>query len=114
MPRGVAATEGATLGGCVSILAACVACEAWADCSCALFLDSTAFFVFSNTNAPGSPVSGFSSMYSSPKRFVRLSDLVDFQERQRVERRRALDEMQRQGQEDGLYEPTDGPSPRTR
>ncbi|WP_018156538.1 helix-turn-helix domain-containing protein [Demetria terragena] len=47
-------------------------------------------------------------------RFVRLSDLVDFQDRQRVERRRALDEMQRQGQEDGLYDLTDGPAPRTR
>lgn len=47
-------------------------------------------------------------------RFVRLSDLVDFQERQRTDRRRALSEMQRQGQEDGLYEATDGPAPRTR
>lgn len=47
-------------------------------------------------------------------RFVRLSDLVDFQERQRIDRGRALSEMQRQGQEDGLYDATDGPAPRTR
>lgn len=47
-------------------------------------------------------------------RFVRLSDLVAFQDQQRVARRRALSEMQRQGQEDGLYDATDGPAPRTR
>lgn len=47
-------------------------------------------------------------------RFVRLNDLIEFQERQRVDRRRTLFEMQRQGQEDGLYDATDGPAPRTR
>lgn len=47
-------------------------------------------------------------------RFVRLSDLVEFREKQRAERRRILAEMQRQGQEDGLYQATDGPAPSTR
>lgn len=47
-------------------------------------------------------------------RFVRLSDLVEFQERRRSERRHVLAEMQRQGQQDGLYDATDGPAPRTR
>lgn len=47
-------------------------------------------------------------------RFVRLSDLVAFRERQRAERREVLAEMQRQGQADGLYEATDGPAPRSR
>ncbi|PRY54009.1 excisionase family DNA binding protein [Knoellia remsis] len=47
-------------------------------------------------------------------RFVRLSDLVEFQKQQRADRRHTLAEMQRQGQEDGLYDATDGPPPRTR
>lgn len=47
-------------------------------------------------------------------RFVRLRDLVAFRERERSERRQALAEMQRQGQEDGLYEATDGIPPAMR
>lgn len=47
-------------------------------------------------------------------RFVRLADLVDYQQRQREQRRTALDRMAREGEEDGLYEATDGPPKRTR
>ena len=47
-------------------------------------------------------------------RFVRLRDLVAFRERERSERRQALAEMQRQGQEDGLCEATDGIPPAMR
>lgn len=47
-------------------------------------------------------------------RFVRLADLVDYQQRQREQRRGALDRMARQAEADGLYEATDGPPRRTR
>ena len=47
-------------------------------------------------------------------RFVRLADLVDYQQRQRQQRRSALDRMAREGEADGLYEATDGLPPRTR
>jgi len=73
---GVGAAEGGALGDRVSILvevaaASAVGATAWgggcAACSwCALFRASTAVFVFSKTKAPGSPLSGFSSMNSSP------------------------------------------------
>lgn len=47
-------------------------------------------------------------------RFVRLSDLIAYQDEQRQTRRRVLDRMQEEGHDDGLYEATDGPPPRTR
>jgi excisionase family DNA binding protein len=47
-------------------------------------------------------------------RFVRLKDLVDYQARERTQRREALEEMVRQAEEAGLYEATDGPPPATR
>jgi excisionase family DNA binding protein len=48
-------------------------------------------------------------------RFVRLADLVDFQDRQQERRHAALDRMARDAAADGLYEATDdGPPPRTR
>ena len=47
-------------------------------------------------------------------RFVRLRDLVDYQERERKTRRAALDKMARDGDADGLYQATDGPPRRTR
>jgi hypothetical protein len=77
-PFGVAATEGATLSGGMADLAAatCGGCAAWVACSEALFLASTALFVFEKTNAPGSPSSGLSFMYSSPYMLVRLSDCM--------------------------------------
>lgn len=47
-------------------------------------------------------------------RFVRLADLVEYQQRQRTQRRTALDRMATEGEADGLYEATDGPPRRTR
>lgn len=47
-------------------------------------------------------------------RFVRLKDLVDYQDRTRAERREALSAMVADAAEDGLYARTDGPPPRTR
>ena len=47
-------------------------------------------------------------------RYVRLSDLVAYQDEQRHVRRNVLDRMQHEGMEDGLYEATEGPPPRTR
>lgn len=47
-------------------------------------------------------------------RLVRLHDLVELRDRQRAARREALADMQRTGYEDGLYDATDGPAPRTR
>ncbi|WP_206050782.1 helix-turn-helix domain-containing protein [Nocardioides speluncae] len=47
-------------------------------------------------------------------RFVRLQDLVDYQERDRARRRTALEEMVRDAEADRLYEVTDGPPPATR
>lgn len=44
-------------------------------------------------------------------RYVRLSDLIEYQDRTRRQRRAALDEMVRTSTEDGLYEATDGPPP---
>lgn len=46
-------------------------------------------------------------------RFVRLSDLVAFQERQRIQTRQALDEMQRESEASGLYVALDGQPPLT-
>ena len=47
-------------------------------------------------------------------RRVRLNDLLAYQEALRVRRAEVLDEMQRQSQEDGLYDLLDGPPPVTR
>jgi excisionase family DNA binding protein len=47
-------------------------------------------------------------------RFVRLADLVDYQQRQQEHRRAVLDRMAREGEADGLYEATDAPPRRTR
>lgn len=47
-------------------------------------------------------------------RYVRLSDLVAYQERMRTRRREVLDQMVREAEEDGLYAATDGPPPKTR
>jgi excisionase family DNA binding protein len=47
-------------------------------------------------------------------RRVRLSDLLEYQERSRSERGRALDGLAQDGEEMGLYEATSGPPPRTR
>jgi hypothetical protein len=76
-PLGVGATEGATLGGRVSSVGAGGWDDGWAVCSWALFRSSTAFLVLVKTNAPGSPLSGFSSMYSSPYLLVNMSDCMN-------------------------------------
>jgi excisionase family DNA binding protein len=47
-------------------------------------------------------------------RRILLSDLLTYQVRMRRERREALDRMAREGQEEGIYEATAGPPPRTR
>lgn len=47
-------------------------------------------------------------------RFVRLKDLVDYQETERRERREALTELTRQAEELRLHEATDGLPPATR
>ncbi|WP_277453145.1 helix-turn-helix domain-containing protein [Janibacter sp. DB-40] len=47
-------------------------------------------------------------------RYVRLRDLLDYQERVRTERRDALGEMVRAGQESDLYEAADGIPPAMR
>lgn len=47
-------------------------------------------------------------------RFVRLADLVDYQQHQRNQRREALERMALESERDGLYEATDGPPRRTR
>jgi hypothetical protein len=75
-PLGVGATEGATLGGRVSSVRAAGWDDGWAVCSWALLRSSTAFLVFVKTNAPGSPLRGFSSMYSSPYLLVNMSDCM--------------------------------------
>jgi excisionase family DNA binding protein len=47
-------------------------------------------------------------------RFVQLKDLVEFQQRERVRRREALQDMSRQAEELHLPEATDRPAPATR
>lgn len=47
-------------------------------------------------------------------RFVRLRDLVDYQDRMTAERREALEQMVSDAVDDDLYARTDGPPPRTR
>lgn len=47
-------------------------------------------------------------------RYVRLSDLLDYQRQSRAERRRALDEMVEASEDAGLYEATDGLPPAMR
>lgn len=47
-------------------------------------------------------------------RFVRLKDLVEFQQRERSQRRDALQEMTRHAEELRLHEATDRPAPATR
>ncbi|MBK9102411.1 MAG: helix-turn-helix domain-containing protein [Austwickia sp.] len=47
-------------------------------------------------------------------RYVRLSDLLEYQQRSRADRRRALSDMVRLSEEVGLYEATDGPAPSMR
>ncbi|MDE9365683.1 helix-turn-helix domain-containing protein [Luteipulveratus sp. YIM 133132] len=47
-------------------------------------------------------------------RRIRLDELLAYQERLRVQRSDALDAMQQQAQEDGLYDLLDGPPPATR
>lgn len=47
-------------------------------------------------------------------RYVRLSDLLDYQRRSRIERRRALEDMVEATEEAGLYEATDGLPPALR
>lgn len=47
-------------------------------------------------------------------RFVRLQDLLDHQDRSKVERRETLEQMVADAVEDDLYAKTDGPPPRTR
>lgn len=47
-------------------------------------------------------------------RYVRLNDLVNYQENTRKQRRMALETMQEQSHADGIYEATDGPAPQTR
>jgi excisionase family DNA binding protein len=47
-------------------------------------------------------------------RRVRLSDLVEYHDRARSERRAALDRLAAEGEDVGLYEATAGPPPRTR
>ena len=47
-------------------------------------------------------------------RRVRLQDVLDFQDSLRRDRADALDEMQDQAAEDGLYDLLDGPPPSTR
>ncbi len=47
-------------------------------------------------------------------RFVRLKDLVEYQERMKVQRRDALGQLVADAEEDGLYEHLDRPAPRTR
>jgi excisionase family DNA binding protein len=47
-------------------------------------------------------------------RRVRLSDLLDYQENSRSERRQALDQLAQEGEAIGLYEKTAGPPPAMR
>ncbi|MEN3122301.1 helix-turn-helix domain-containing protein [Janibacter sp. LM] len=47
-------------------------------------------------------------------RYVRLSDLIEYKDRIRTQRREALDDMVRAGVESGLYEATDGLPPAMR
>lgn len=47
-------------------------------------------------------------------RRVRLSDLLEYQQRSRSERRQALDQLAQEGEEIGLYEATAGPPPAMR
>lgn len=47
-------------------------------------------------------------------RFVRLADLVAYQQSRRATRSQALRKMAMEGEEDGLYAATDGPPRRTR
>lgn len=47
-------------------------------------------------------------------RYVRLRDLIAYQEQSRNRRRLALDEMTRASEDAGLYEATDGPPPAMR
>lgn len=47
-------------------------------------------------------------------RYVRLSDLLEYQRRSRTERRRALEDMVEASEEAGLYEATDGLPPALR
>jgi len=47
-------------------------------------------------------------------RFVRLKDLVDYQERARADRRAALEAMVAEAETEDLYSKTDRPSPATR
>jgi excisionase family DNA binding protein len=47
-------------------------------------------------------------------RFVQLKDLIEYQERERVERRRALQALIEDAESEDLYAKTDRPAPRTR
>jgi excisionase family DNA binding protein len=47
-------------------------------------------------------------------RFVRLKDLVDYQDRMKEQRRTALEAMVADAEEDDLYAKTDRPAPTTR
>jgi excisionase family DNA binding protein len=47
-------------------------------------------------------------------RRVRLSDLLEYQERSRSERRHTLDQLAQEGEDIGLYEATAGPPPAVR
>lgn len=47
-------------------------------------------------------------------RFVRLKDLVDYQEQARAARRSALEAMVVEAEDEDLYAKTDGPAPKTR
>ncbi len=47
-------------------------------------------------------------------RFVRLKDLVDYQERARAARRASLEAMVSEAEEEDLYSKTDRPAPKTR
>lgn len=47
-------------------------------------------------------------------RFVRLKDLVEFQERTKEQRRTALEQMVADAEDDDLYSKTDRPAPTTR
>jgi excisionase family DNA binding protein len=47
-------------------------------------------------------------------RYVRLADLVEYQERSQADRRSALEEMVKEADDTDLYAKTDRPAPKTR